>query len=132
MTPKAGWSAERSLRLTARLAGGRWKDVLSQRAKLVPTRVATLMYAPPHGRAWRHNGRPAPARQPPAPVEDGGHLGRDYLDSRDSLSAHAEAAREFAELKVALAARFPRDREAYIDGKTARVREILILARRER
>src|SRR6266545_8192007 len=48
---QAGTRAERRQRRqpVGRRAGGRWKDVMSQRAKLVPTRVATLKYAPPHG-----------------------------------------------------------------------------------
>jgi GrpB-like predicted nucleotidyltransferase (UPF0157 family) len=52
-------------------------------------------------------------------------LWRDYLVFRDYLRTHSEAARQFADLKRTLAARFPRDREAYINGKSARVREIL-------
>jgi len=47
------------------------------------------------------------------------------------LRAHAKAAREFAGLKRNLAARFHREREAYIGGKSARVKAILALARRE-
>jgi len=63
-------------------------------------------------------------------VEAGGSLWCDYLAFRDYLRAHTEAARDFADVKRALAARFPRDREAYIDAKSAAVREILRLARR--
>jgi GrpB-like predicted nucleotidyltransferase (UPF0157 family) len=61
-------------------------------------------------------------------VEGGGPLWRDYLAFRDYLRAHPEVAREFAELKRALATRFPRDREGYINGKSERVQEILGLA----
>lgn len=61
-------------------------------------------------------------------VEEGGALWRDYLAFRDYLCAHAEAARRFADQKRALAARFSRDREAYMNAKSARVREILSLA----
>jgi GrpB-like predicted nucleotidyltransferase (UPF0157 family) len=61
-------------------------------------------------------------------VEEGSPLWHDYLAFRDYLRAHAEAARQFADLKRALAARFPRDREAYINAKSARVQEILELA----
>src|SRR6266571_2396774 len=60
-------------------------------------------------------------------VEEGSGLWRDYLAFRDYLRAHAEAARQFADLKRALAARFTRDREAYIKAKSARVQEILEL-----
>ena len=45
-------------------------------------------------------------------VEEGGPLWRDYVAFRDYLRAHAEAARQFADLKRVLAARFSRDREA--------------------
>ena len=58
-------------------------------------------------------------------VELGGPLWRDYLAFRDYLRAHPETASRFADLKRALVARFPRDREAYINGKSAPVREIL-------
>ncbi len=61
-------------------------------------------------------------------VEGGSPVWRDYLAFRDYLRAHAEAARQFADLKRALAARFPRDREAYINAKSARVQEILEIA----
>ena len=61
-------------------------------------------------------------------VEVNGPLWRDYLAFRDYLRAHPDAAGQFADLKRALAARFARDREAYISGTTAAVREILRLA----
>jgi GrpB-like predicted nucleotidyltransferase (UPF0157 family) len=58
-------------------------------------------------------------------VEVDGVLWRQYLVFRDYLCAHADAARRYADLKRSLAARFPQDREAYVDGKTAFVQEIL-------
>jgi GrpB-like predicted nucleotidyltransferase (UPF0157 family) len=61
-------------------------------------------------------------------VEEGGALWREYLAFRDYLRAHAEAARRFADLKRNLAARFPRDREAYMNAKSPHVQEILRLA----
>jgi GrpB-like predicted nucleotidyltransferase (UPF0157 family) len=61
-------------------------------------------------------------------VEEGGPLWRDYLAFRDYLRAHAEAARQFADLKRVLAARFSRDREAYMNAKSSHVQEILRLA----
>jgi GrpB-like predicted nucleotidyltransferase (UPF0157 family) len=61
-------------------------------------------------------------------VEQDGALWREYLDFRNYLRAHAEAAARYADLKRSLAARFPRDREAYIDGKTAFVRETVATA----
>jgi GrpB-like predicted nucleotidyltransferase (UPF0157 family) len=60
-------------------------------------------------------------------VEEGGPLWRDYLAFRDYLRAHAEAARHFADLKCVLAARFSRDREAYMNAKSSHVQEILRL-----
>jgi GrpB-like predicted nucleotidyltransferase (UPF0157 family) len=61
-------------------------------------------------------------------VEDGGPLWRDYVAFRDYLRSHAEAARQFADVKRALAARFARDREAYMNAKSSHVLEILRLA----
>jgi GrpB-like predicted nucleotidyltransferase (UPF0157 family) len=61
-------------------------------------------------------------------VEEGAPLWRDFLAFRDYLRAHAEAARGFADVKRALAARFPHDREAYMNAKSAYVHEILRLA----
>jgi GrpB-like predicted nucleotidyltransferase (UPF0157 family) len=65
-------------------------------------------------------------------VEAGGPLWRDYLLFRDYLRAHAEVARELAELKRALAVRFPSDREGYMRAKSAHVEEILRRARTSR
>ena len=61
-------------------------------------------------------------------VEEGGPLWREYLVLRDHLRAHPKAARQFADLKRALAARFPEDREGYVNAKSAHVQEILRLA----
>ena len=58
-------------------------------------------------------------------VEEGGPLWRDYVGFRDRLRADAEAARRFADVKRALAARFPSDREAYMRAKSSYVEEIL-------
>jgi GrpB-like predicted nucleotidyltransferase (UPF0157 family) len=62
-------------------------------------------------------------------VEDGGALWSDYLVVRDYLRVHTEVAREFAGLKRALAARFARDREAYMNAKGPYVADILRRAR---
>jgi len=58
-------------------------------------------------------------------VEEGGPLWRSYILFRDYLRAHEDVAREFSEVKRALAARFPEDREAYTNAKTAYAQEIL-------
>ncbi len=51
---------------------------------------------------------------------------------RDYLRQHLELAQEYAELKLELAQRYPNDRDAYLDGKTAFVERVLDLARTER
>lgn len=61
-------------------------------------------------------------------VEEDGPLWREYVAFRDYLRAHAEAARQFADLKRVLAARFSQDREAYMNAKSSHVQEILRLA----
>jgi GrpB-like predicted nucleotidyltransferase (UPF0157 family) len=61
-------------------------------------------------------------------VEEDGPLWREYVAFRDYLRAHAEAARQFADLKRVLAAHFSHDREAYMNAKSSHVQEILRLA----
>jgi GrpB-like predicted nucleotidyltransferase (UPF0157 family) len=50
---------------------------------------------------------------------------KNHLSFRDYLRSHLEAAREYGELKVALARRYPTDIDSYIVGKTAFVLGIL-------
>ncbi len=50
------------------------------------------------------------------------------LAFRDALRANPAEAKRYCELKRALAARFPRDREAYIAGKSAFVADVLARA----
>jgi len=50
---------------------------------------------------------------------------RDHLAFRDRLRADDSLRDAYAALKLDLAARFPRDREAYIEAKTPFVKEIL-------
>lgn len=61
----------------------------------------------------------------------GSPVWQEHLRFRDYLRRHPDARDEYARLKQALAARFPRDREAYIDAKGPFVRQVLRLARRE-
>ena len=61
-------------------------------------------------------------------VEEGGPLWLDYLAFRDYLRGHADAARRFADVKRALAERFSRDRDGYLNAKSAHVQLILELA----
>lgn len=61
-------------------------------------------------------------------VDEGGGHWRNYLAFRNYLREHPDASLRVAEAKRALAARFPRDREEYTEGKTPFVQEILRLA----
>ena len=58
-------------------------------------------------------------------VERGGAHWRRYLMFRDTLRANDALRDEYAAVKKDLARRFPRDREAYIEGKTEIVERIL-------
>lgn len=62
----------------------------------------------------------------------GSSFWRDHLLFRNFLRRHADVRDEYARLKQSLAARYPRDREAYIDGKGSFVCEVLRMARSER
>lgn len=55
----------------------------------------------------------------------GNELWRDYLAFRDYLRGHRQTAEAYAELKYALAERYPYDRESYIEGKTEFVQQML-------
>jgi len=58
-------------------------------------------------------------------VESGGALWREYLAFRDYLRSNRQAAARYADIKRSLAARHPRDREAYITGKSRFVVEAI-------
>ncbi|MDQ6635121.1 MAG: GrpB family protein [Gemmatimonadota bacterium] len=62
-------------------------------------------------------------------AEIGGAFWHDQRRFRDHLRANADAAVAYAALKRELAARYPLDREAYLDGKSAFVKGILEAAR---
>jgi GrpB-like predicted nucleotidyltransferase (UPF0157 family) len=51
---------------------------------------------------------------------------------RDYLRGHPGARRQYADLKIDLARRFPKDRDAYLAAKAPLIREILALARQEK
>ncbi len=53
----------------------------------------------------------------------------DHRDFRNWLRSHPGVAADYAALKQQLAARYPADREAYIEGKTAFVESVLQAAR---
>ncbi len=82
------------------------------------------------GREFFHRGQPRAFHV--HLVEEGGAHWCDYVALRDYLRAHAEAARQFADMKRVLAARFSHDREAYTNAKSSHVEEILRLAREGR
>jgi GrpB-like predicted nucleotidyltransferase (UPF0157 family) len=58
-------------------------------------------------------------------VEQDGTFWREHIAFRDALRADVELRDEYAALKLNLARRYPRDREAYIEGKTAFVQRVL-------
>ena len=58
-------------------------------------------------------------------AEPGSRHHRVTLAFRDALRGNAELAAAYARLKLALAERFPFDRPAYIEGKSAFVRQVL-------
>lgn len=55
----------------------------------------------------------------------GSQFWKDHLAFRDRLRANAALRDQYAELKHNLAAQFPRNREAYINGKEAFVKSVL-------
>lgn len=58
-------------------------------------------------------------------VAEGGAIWREQLAFRDALRRESALRDAYAALKLELARRFPRDRESYIDGKTAFVRAVV-------
>jgi GrpB-like predicted nucleotidyltransferase (UPF0157 family) len=61
--------------------------------------------------------------------EIGGRNWKDLILFRDYLVQHAEIAKEYAELKLELARRYPTDRQSYLDGKAPFIERVLQLAR---
>lgn len=86
------------------------------------TRSASRNQCPVH---TRFTGAVLSYRQP---TVTSANFRRDYLAFRDYLRTDAAARRQFADLKRVLAARFPLDREAYMNAKSSYVQEILQLA----
>ena len=46
-----------------------------------------------------------------------------HLAFRDYMIAHPDAAQQYSHLKRSLAAKYPEDRESYVDGKDSFIRE---------
>lgn len=102
-----------------------------------PATVAALDYVGPFERAgYEHRGdagitghqffrRGQPRAYHIHLVERDGPLWHAYVAFRDYLRANPEAAHQYAELKRTLAVRFPRDREAYLEGKSAFVADAI-------
>ena len=55
-----------------------------------------------------------------------GSFWREHLDFRDALRGDRRLRAEYEALKLALAGRYPADRESYINGKTRFVRNALM------
>ena len=60
--------------------------------------------------------------------EIGGRNWKDQIIFRDYLTQYPEIAKEYAELKLALARRYPTDRQSYLDGKAPFIERVLQLA----
>lgn len=102
-----------------------------------PAEVSPLDYVPLLGRAgYEHRGdagipdhqffrRGQPRAYHIHLVVADGSLWRDYIGFRDLLRADPDVAHRYARLKLDLAARFPRDRAAYIEGKSSFVRALI-------
>ena len=52
----------------------------------------------------------------------------DYINMRDYLNTHEKEAKEYSELKERLAKKYPEDRSAYTNGKSAFIEKILLMA----
>ena len=58
-----------------------------------------------------------------------GEAWRNYISFRDYLNAHPDAAREYGDIKRALAKQYPDDRESYLAGKAPLIERLLREAR---
>ncbi|HEY0323990.1 MAG TPA: GrpB family protein [Pyrinomonadaceae bacterium] len=65
-------------------------------------------------------------------VEPTGEFWERHILFRDALRANPETARQYYELKKALAARFGSDRDSYTDAKTSFIEAVVTRARKER
>lgn len=60
--------------------------------------------------------------------EIGSRAWNDHIIFRDYLAQHPEIAKEYAELKMGLARRYPTDRQSYLDNKAPFIQRVIQLA----
>jgi GrpB-like predicted nucleotidyltransferase (UPF0157 family) len=103
------------------------RDLEESRACFGPLAHLGYVHFPylPEERHWFCKPDPAARTHHLHLVPAGSRRFRDHLAFRDRLRADPELAREYAELKRELAARFEHDREAYTSGKDDFVRRAL-------
>jgi len=77
------------------------------------------------GRPFFRKGPEAVSTHHLSVVRFGGEIWRKHLLFRDYLRRHTEAARRYDELKKELAVKFKNNREAYTNGKTEFVADVL-------
>lgn len=103
------------------------EDLESSRACFEPLAALGYLYAPYRPEEMHWFCKPSPSRREfhlhLVPV--GSARFRDELRFRDRLRLNPELAREYAELKKSLAARFRTDREGYTEGKSDFVARVL-------
>lgn len=97
------------------------------RACFAPLAALDYLYAPylPDEMHWFCKPDPSRRTHHLHLVPAGSGRFRDELTFRDRLRANPETAEQYATLKHDLAKRFPNDREAYTDAKTAFVQRVL-------
>lgn len=95
------------------------ENLESSRACFEPSARLDYMQAPylPEKMHWLCKPGPSRRSHHVHPVPVGSRLYAEELAFRDLLSFDADAAKEYAELKRTLAARFERDREGYTEAK---------------
>ncbi len=96
------------------------EDLVTSRACFEPLAGLEYLYAPylPEEMHWFCKPDPSRRTHHLHLVPRDSPRYRDELAFRDCLRANPEKARDYAELKHRLAARFDRDREGYTDGKS--------------
>ncbi len=103
------------------------EDLESARGCFEPLAELGYLYAPYRPEEMHWFCKPSPSRRDfhLHHVPAGSQRFRDELAFRDRLRDSQEVAREYAELKKSLAARFRSDREGYTEGKSDFVARVL-------